>query len=248
MTMKNNFLDTLTITTPCTQNWETMPGDERKRFCGKCKLFVHDFSEYSEKEIVELISEQDLEATRLCARIYRDGRGKMVTNNCPVYLRKYKKRLVAIKTAIILFLIARGIGTEVLAQGLVGAPVDGGVGRAPLTIYEEACGTLNCEPQGLWAMTLAAVSGLLSNLAFAKSIKGSLAVKMLLCGIGGFAIAFVVMDLLNFCTGWEYSENALSLAVTHGPMQFQIQISNVAAIFAGIFSLLPLGWRRAKQK
>lgn len=246
--MKNKILDTLTITTPCTQNWETMPGDERKRYCGECKLFVHDFSEYSEKEIVELIGDKDLQATRLCARIYRDGRGKLVTNNCPVFLRKYRKRILALKTAIILFLIAKGICSQALAQGLIGAPVDGGISRGSLTIYEEACGSMNCEPLGDKAMTLAAVSGILSNLAFARYIKGSLLVKMLLCGLGGFAIAFVTLDLLNFCTGWAYSENALSLAEPHGPMRSQVQISCTAAILAGLFSFVPLQWRQKQTK
>lgn len=239
--MQNKSLDLLTITTPCTQNWAAMPGDDRKRFCGQCQLYVHNLSEYSQKEIQELVGDVDLTKTRMCALIKRDGRGKLVTSNCPVHLRKYRQRLLAIKAAIILLLAARGLISEAMAQGLIGAPVDPGrMGRAPLTVFEEACGTLVTEPQGTLAVTLAAVSALLSNWVIYARSKGSLILSVLLCATGAFAISFVIMDVLNFCTGWEYCQDYLSREqfLFRSPMTNQMQISGMAGLIAGILCLL----------
>ena len=119
-----NILKTLAISTPCTEDWETMDGDERKRFCGKCQLYVHNLTEYSTQEAEVLIAHGRSSGKRTCVRFYRDEKGDVVTNNCPVFLRKYKQRLIALKTAAVLFLAARGLITQALAQGLVGAPVD----------------------------------------------------------------------------------------------------------------------------
>ena len=35
-----NPLDNIRIASPCSANWDEMFGDERKRFCGDCKLNV----------------------------------------------------------------------------------------------------------------------------------------------------------------------------------------------------------------
>lgn len=237
--MQNKNLDFLTIVSPCTQKWDTMPGDDRKRFCGQCQLYVHNLTEYSKSEIEELVGEQDLESTRLCALIKLDKKGRMVTSNCPLYLRKYRQRVLAVKTAIILFLVTRGLLTEAFAQGLIGAPVSPGrLGQAPLTVFEEACGTLVSDPQGALAMTLAAVSALLSTLAVYARSKVSLILSLLLCGAGAFAISFVTMDILNFCTGWEYSQDYFSSEPFRSPMSNQMQISTMAGLIAAIFGLL----------
>ena len=37
-------LKNLKIASPCSANWDEMYGDERKRFCGECKLNVYNLS------------------------------------------------------------------------------------------------------------------------------------------------------------------------------------------------------------
>ena len=37
-------LNNLKVASPCSQDWEAMLGNERKRFCGECKLNVYNLS------------------------------------------------------------------------------------------------------------------------------------------------------------------------------------------------------------
>ena len=37
-------LKNLKIASPCTAEWDGMTGNERKRFCGECKLHVYNLS------------------------------------------------------------------------------------------------------------------------------------------------------------------------------------------------------------
>lgn len=161
-----SILKTLSISTPCTEDWESMDGDERKRFCGKCQLFVHNIEEYSTQEAEILIAQGRSSDNRTCVRFYRDAKGNVVTNNCPVFLRKYKQRLIAIKTAAVLFLVARGLITQALAQGLVGAPVDprygqGGEVGVPSLTSTEGPQFYNSPIASLWALVAAGFTAML---------------------------------------------------------------------------------------
>jgi len=42
-----------TIAKPCTANWETMRGDDRRRFCEQCRKHVHNVSAMSAPERAE---------------------------------------------------------------------------------------------------------------------------------------------------------------------------------------------------
>ena len=39
-----DLLARVAIASPCTADWNTMAGDERRRFCTSCRLHVHDLS------------------------------------------------------------------------------------------------------------------------------------------------------------------------------------------------------------
>ncbi len=41
---------------PCSQDWEKMTGDDRRRFCEHCQLHVHNLSAMTEREQVTLLS------------------------------------------------------------------------------------------------------------------------------------------------------------------------------------------------
>jgi hypothetical protein len=160
-----NILKTLAISTPCTEDWDNMDGDERKRFCGKCQRHVHNLTEYSTQEAEALIAEGTSSGNRTCVRFYRDAKGRVVTNNCPVFLRRYKQRLIACKTAVVLFLVARGLITQALAQGLVGAPVDPRYGQSgevgvPLTPAQDP-DFFNSPIASFWTLIAAGFTAML---------------------------------------------------------------------------------------
>jgi hypothetical protein len=101
----SNFDDPLKnirIASPCSANWDEMYGNERKRFCGDCKLNVYNLSGMSRKEAEDLIRNSE---GRLCVRFYRRPDGSILTQDCPVGWAKIKQRVNAAATAFFSLLI-----------------------------------------------------------------------------------------------------------------------------------------------
>ena len=90
-------LNNVRVAAPCPADWDSMYGDERVRFCQQCQLNVYNLSEMSRAEAEELIGRAD---GRLCVRYYRRKDGSILTQNCPVGLRRLKRRLSRVATAI----------------------------------------------------------------------------------------------------------------------------------------------------
>ena len=92
-----NPLDHVRIAAPCSADWDSMFGDERVRFCAQCKLNVYNLSEMTKAEAELLIARAE---DRLCVRYYRRRDGSVLTQNCPVGLRAFKRRLSRVASAI----------------------------------------------------------------------------------------------------------------------------------------------------
>lgn len=121
------ILSNVRIAAPCAVPWETMEGDERIRFCNQCQLNVFNISAMSEKEAVSTI--RTASGGRLCLRFYRRQDGTILTENCPVGLRRIRNMIRICAAASIAFLVSFGLISEADAQGLVGAPVDPLIGQ-----------------------------------------------------------------------------------------------------------------------
>jgi len=115
------LIQTISIAAPCDVPWDSMNGDERTRFCGQCKLNVYNISDMSTKEAAALVRGTE---GRLCVKLYRRADGTVITDNCPVGLRKVRDRIKRCAAAVILALAWVGVISSAHAQGLVGAPVD----------------------------------------------------------------------------------------------------------------------------
>jgi hypothetical protein len=48
MSANKRRLDQLKIVSSCSTDWDSMSGDEKKRFCSECDKFVYDFSQMPE--------------------------------------------------------------------------------------------------------------------------------------------------------------------------------------------------------
>lgn len=101
-------LDRISIASPCSADWNQMQGDDRRRFCGECRLHVHDLSRMSEGEAAALL--QQAGPGRVCVRFYRRADGRVLTRDCPVGLRQ--KLRWAVARAIALWLC---VGSAVAA-------------------------------------------------------------------------------------------------------------------------------------
>ena len=109
----DNPLNNLKIASPCSQDWNAMLGDNRKRYCGECKLNVYNLSGMSKAEAENLIMNAE---GRLCVRFYKRADGSVLTQDCPVGWVKVKNRTKAYVAAL-----ASLIFTFFGALGLVSA-------------------------------------------------------------------------------------------------------------------------------
>ncbi|HEY8184728.1 MAG TPA: ankyrin repeat domain-containing protein [Pyrinomonadaceae bacterium] len=71
-----NFLNNLTVPSPCITDWDSMIGNDQVRFCEHCSLEVHNLSQMTRNQAQRLVARSN---GRLCVRYYQDPRGRPVT-------------------------------------------------------------------------------------------------------------------------------------------------------------------------
>ena len=103
MSKYNSPLENVRIASPCSADWNQMFGDDRKRFCGECKLNVYNLSGTSREEAEALLVNAE---GRLCVRLYKRNDGTVITTDCPVGWRAAKQRVKAVAAAAFSLLIA----------------------------------------------------------------------------------------------------------------------------------------------
>ena len=72
-------LDSITIPVPCPVSWDAMHGDHRTRFCDECSQNVHDVSELTRDEAVQLVTGSE---QLPCLRLFRRPDGRVMTADC----------------------------------------------------------------------------------------------------------------------------------------------------------------------
>jgi ankyrin repeat protein len=74
----------LQVSEPCPAEWGSMSGDARVRFCARCQKQVHNLSEVTPREALDLVLRS---GGRLCMRIERDPQGMPRTRSLaePLY-------------------------------------------------------------------------------------------------------------------------------------------------------------------
>ncbi len=109
MSKFTNPLNNIKIASPCSADWNEMMGDERRRFCGECKLNVYNLSGMSQREAENLLLNSE---GRLCVRFYRRADGTILTKDCPVGWQAIKQRISKTATAFasLVFAALSGIG------------------------------------------------------------------------------------------------------------------------------------------
>lgn len=105
-----NPLNNIKIASPCSADWNQMMGDERKRYCGDCKLNVYNLSGMTRAEAENLLINSE---GRLCVRFYRRADGTVLTKDCPVGWQALKRRIS--RTATAAFSMIAGVLTGLFA-------------------------------------------------------------------------------------------------------------------------------------
>lgn len=92
--MSNNSarlsLSQFRIAAPCSVEWSDMNGDDRVRSCGKCEKNVYNLIGMDGDEAAELLTQHEGNA---CIQAYQRSDGTLMTQNCPVGLRKLRQRM-----------------------------------------------------------------------------------------------------------------------------------------------------------
>ncbi|MBM4778642.1 MAG: hypothetical protein GQE15_13140 [Archangiaceae bacterium] len=97
------------VASPCSEKWESMRGDERRRFCEKCQLHVHDLRSLSEAEATELLRGA---SGRVCGRVFQRADGTVMTKDCPVGVATRRRRMAMSVVAVAaLFVAVAGVLT-----------------------------------------------------------------------------------------------------------------------------------------
>jgi hypothetical protein len=109
----SSLLDRIYVASPCAANWDGMPGDERARFCSQCNLYVYNISAMSAAEAESLFAKTE---GRLCVRLFRRADGTVLTRDCPVGLRLWRRRLARGAGAALTALSSLFGGFEVAAR------------------------------------------------------------------------------------------------------------------------------------
>src|SRR4051812_10110675 len=85
------------IASPCKVNWGDMSGDEKKRYCGQCKLNVYNLSAMTSGEAESLLAKNN---GRICTYFYQRFDGTVLTQDCPVGIRQVYRQKGAIAAAL----------------------------------------------------------------------------------------------------------------------------------------------------
>jgi hypothetical protein len=117
-------LDHLKIAAPCSADWDQMFSfeGERVRFCSQCNLSVYNLSDMSRQEAEDLITKTE---GRLCVRFYQKADGSVLTQNCPVGLKKIKRRAALVAQFVVGMALSfvSGLGLYIYHLGRKPAPL-----------------------------------------------------------------------------------------------------------------------------
>lgn len=107
--MTNRYLlDSISIASPCSADWDAMQGDQKTRHCQQCRLSVHDLSAMTTDEAMALL--RDAGSGRLCVRFHRRQDGTVLTQDCPVGLRRKLRAAWARAAAMLLAIWGGAVG------------------------------------------------------------------------------------------------------------------------------------------
>jgi hypothetical protein len=112
------MLDQVKVASPCNADWNQMQGDDKSRYCGKCEKNVYNLSAMSREDAELLILEKE---GNLCIRLYRRTDGTVLTEDCPVGVRRKRLRLLGV-VAIAGGAVATAAGFAASMLTQMGAP------------------------------------------------------------------------------------------------------------------------------
>jgi hypothetical protein len=107
---RRDVLKRIRIASPCPVPWEVMYGDEKVRFCQRCRSHVYDFSAMTSAEVQERLAKIETR-TRTCITFFQRSDGTMLTADCRwSRAQRLRRRLTRLTAGLVCFF---GLGTVV---------------------------------------------------------------------------------------------------------------------------------------
>ncbi|MDF2694211.1 MAG: hypothetical protein K0S65_2594, partial [Labilithrix sp.] len=91
------MLDQVRVASPCNASWDEMLGDQRVRFCLSCEKNVYNLSAMPREEAETFLQERV--GQEVCVRFYRRADGTLLTEDCPVGVKKKRRKKLALAVA-----------------------------------------------------------------------------------------------------------------------------------------------------
>lgn len=114
------------IASPCSANWDEMPGDEKMRLCGQCNKHVLNAIEMTDEEVLQAFA-RIAAGQRVCMQLYRRADGTFLTKDCPVGFKKLQaqarkaiSRVAAVIAGGLSLLLSLAAGTQSASAQTVG--------------------------------------------------------------------------------------------------------------------------------
>lgn len=112
------MLNELQIASPCSVPWKSMDetASEAVRFCGQCSKNVYDISKLTTAEAALLLQQGAASGTLPCMQLYRRFDGTIITDDCPVGLRRIRdiwRRVKSVAAGTVAFFL---VGLPLAAQ------------------------------------------------------------------------------------------------------------------------------------
>ena len=89
-------LDNVLLSYPCPIDWDSMKGDEYKRFCNQCSLNVYNISSMSQEEAEEFLRENE----SACIKFFVRADGTIKTKSCGSFLQSAKDKYALLRKAV----------------------------------------------------------------------------------------------------------------------------------------------------
>jgi hypothetical protein len=105
---RNDNLSNIKLVNPCTSDWDSMIGNDRVRFCDHCHMHVHNLSEMTAAQAIELVGNSK---GRLCARYILRPDGVIQTSDIGEYVTRVRFR--SSKIAAGAFTAALSLGSSI---------------------------------------------------------------------------------------------------------------------------------------
>lgn len=129
MAIERRSLDMIKVASPCNVSWETMKGDDQVRFCGQCQLNVYNLSTMNLDQISSLLEKKE---GRTCVRFYRRADGTVITDDCPVGLRRVRRKMALVATAVAGLFATVGTGMFTTRGAMARTLRDSALGRVAM--------------------------------------------------------------------------------------------------------------------